>query len=467
MELKNGLKNDTELLQKIAVVAVFPLLVSPLIQFVRNCLWPERSFGLFGQESTYPWTIELINAFAGAGIILLWIMFLYTIWRGSDSFKKAFIRMLPQSFFLLLVVWAVVASVIKGHTLYFTEGAPVLSESMMTFALYFAGYFFVGILLSQEKYRRIVVLTIIGGGTIIGILSLIDFFGVSLKPGFYDNKVSAVFYNSNHYAYYLTICILLAAVSFVYEKKLWLRCVLLCSFVCNTVVLIVNDTLGSFLAVLFALGGFVWLVASGKTTKAPEQRKRETKSAVVLLCGYLLITIIMSFFYNTIFRSLVVMVFDIGKILTDAEDKDRAGNSRFRIWRYTIQYIREEPIFGHGVDEIAMRLYKDSGFSRSHNEYLQYTAFWGIPGLLLYLLACGAVFVRGLKERFVQQPYVCAAFVAAAGYMASAFFGNTKYYVSPFFFIVLGIAASGATWSCVNKGKLLRNDEKKFKEMGK
>ena len=142
MELKNGLKNDTELLQKIAVVAVFPLLVSPLIQFVRNCLWPERSFGLFGQESTYPWTIELINAFAGAGIILLWIMFLYTIWRGSDSFKKAFIRMLPQSFFLLLVVWAVVASVIKGHTLYFTEGAPVLSESMMTFALYFAGYFF-------------------------------------------------------------------------------------------------------------------------------------------------------------------------------------------------------------------------------------------------------------------------------------------------------------------------------------
>ncbi|MBP5462332.1 MAG: hypothetical protein J6Y20_09430, partial [Lachnospiraceae bacterium] len=32
-----------------------------------------------------------------------------------------------------------------------------------------------------------------------------------------------------------------------------------------------------------------------------------------------------------------------------------------------------------------------------------------------------------------------ACFIASAGYIASAFFGNTMYYTAPFFFIFLGM----------------------------
>ncbi|MBO4787532.1 MAG: O-antigen ligase family protein [Lachnospiraceae bacterium] len=445
MELKSCLADDNKLLQRVAVVSLFPMLISPLIQFLRNILQPPRDFGMFGEEVTYATTIELVNAFATAGILLLWGLFLYTIAIRRYAVQGMARRYLSQILFLILIIWAVSSSLILGHVTFFTEGAPFLYESMMTFVLYFAGYFFAGMMLSKELYRRIVIWTIISAGTLLGTLSLVHFYICSLSPAFYDNGVSAVFYNPNHYAYFLTMCILLAACCFVFEKNRIAKAALLFSFICNSVVLNINNTLGCFLAVLFSLVLFVLLTMFAKFEI--EQRRLLRNQALFLLGLYVGIMVVMSLFYNTILRSILVMFFDISKILTNAEDVDKAGSSRWRLWRHTVQYISEKPIFGHGVDEIGTRLHEDAGFSRSHNEYLQYTVFWGIPALLMYLCACGTTIIRALKQRVLQTPYLCAALIAAVGYMASAFFGNTKYYTAPFFFVLLGIAASGVAWS--------------------
>lgn len=63
---------------------------------------------------------------------------------------------------------------------------------------------------------------------------------------------SSVFNNSNHYAYVLSIAVIVAAVMFIKTKNLW-RVGYLASFVIMTGMLIINDTFGAYLGVMIAL----------------------------------------------------------------------------------------------------------------------------------------------------------------------------------------------------------------------
>lgn len=432
------------ILRRLAVCAVIPMMVSPLLQLIHNIVSPERDLGMFGREITYPDTIQLVNSWATAFVLVAWVLLVLQLIQQKTSKKeliwKAFFS---QVLFLCLVLWAFMASIIGGNTEYLTEGYPLLSESMKTFTLYFAGYFMCGMVLTNDQSRRVVLLVIVCTGALLGTVTLINQYVVSLVPPLVENGVCAVFYNPNHYAYFVTICILLSAVMVVLENALWIRIVGLYSFICNSIVLNANDTLGSYLAVLFALAVMTLIMWINYREEKTKERKRFLWGSIFLLCAFVLIMLIMSLFYNTILRSILVMLLDIGKIVSDDEDAWHAGSGRWRIWGKSIEFIMERPLLGYGVDGIAARLESFTGFTRSHNEYLQYTAFWGIPSLLIYLSACGCTLFRSWKERFSNSPCVFAAWISSVGYMVSAFFGNTKYYTSPYFFVVLGIVASG------------------------
>jgi len=446
MTLEKRLREDAGLLPRLAVAAVFPMLLTPLLQFVRNAIWPERSFGMFGQEITYPGTVSLANAWGTAGFVLLWLIVIVRAVAAGKPSREMLRKVLPQGLFLLLAIWAVAVCLLTGQTQYMTEGAPVLEEPTLMFVLYFAGYFFAGMLLSRERSRRIIVVTIMAVGAVLGTLSLVHTYVVSLEPAYnVKGGLSAVFYNANHYAYFMTLCILLSAVCFAMEKTIWLRLAALYSFLCNVVVLNINNTLGCFLAALFALGGFLWLAASGRTSEDDGERRRHTRAALMLLVVYVVVMLFMSLFYNTILRSLLFLFFDIRKIVSDTADAEHAGSSRWKLWQCTLQYIAERPLTGHGTDGTAVRLAAEANYSRPHDEYLQYAVFWGIPAALLYISACGVTLLRALG-RVRRSTYGCAATVASAGYLASACFGNTKYYTSPYFFLLLGITASVFVW---------------------
>lgn len=80
-----------------------------------------------------------------------------------------------------------------------------------------------------------------------------------------------------------------------------------------------------------------------------------------------------------------------------------------------------------------------TGSSRTHNEYLQYMATFGIPEGVLYILGCVGVFIRNVKrkEKLRKMSYVCLT--AAFTYLVSACFGVTLYNTAPFLFIFLGM----------------------------
>lgn len=100
--------------------------------------------------------------------------------------------------------------------------------------------------------------------------------------------------------------------------------------------------------------------------------------------------------------------------------------------------IGQKPIFGwdpEGSDQILASL---TSVTRPHNEYLQYAVFLGIPGLALYLTSLFTLAVDRLNRLKELDTSTLIAGGSVFAYAASAFFGNTKYYSSPLFFILLG-----------------------------
>ena len=239
--------------------------------------------------------------------------------------------------------------------------------------------------------------------------------------------VCAVFHNSNHYGYYLAITIITAALMSVYEKTLWLR---IFSAVCGiiaTMVLIMNNTLGAYLAVLFVFILFIiycFCIA-----------KENRKQSLIVMGVYLLVTFVMSFRYATIMSSFVTLFGDINMIIEDPLEADSAGSSRWKLWKGTVEHMDESPFLGFGVEG----LLNTYGVGTPHNEFLQYAEFFGIQTSLLYIIACAVILLRVLFNSKRMDKTTMISFFVCIGYLASSFFGVAIYYTTPFIYIFLGL----------------------------
>ena len=76
---------------------------------------------------------------------------------------------------------------------------------------------------------------------------------------------------------------------------------------------------------------------------------------------------------------------------------------------------------------------------RPHNEFLQYSAFFGIPATVFYVAGILAIYLKALKNKYKLDIYAKASLITAFAYLVSSLFGNTMYYTTPYLFILLGI----------------------------
>ena len=148
----------------------------------------------------------------------------------------------------------------------------------------------------------------------------------------------------------------------------------------------------------------------------------------------------MSFRYKTVTSSVSQLKKDVGDVISDPlENKNnKAGSGRWRLWKGAAKYIVKEPWLGYGVEGLLNTHY----IGTPHNELLQYAEFFGIPAMLLYVLACAVIMltVLILNKKMDFTTMIC--FFIALGYLASSFFGVAIYYTTPFVYIFLGLAYS-------------------------
>ena len=133
----------------------------------------------------------------------------------------------------------------------------------------------------------------------------------------------------------------------------------------------------------------------------------------------------------------------------DPVHADDAGSARWKLWKITVQKTVKRPFLGYGVEGLYYEFGKDGSGGRSHCEYLQYASFFGIPAAVAYVVGCVQVFISGYRNRSRIDGVTIACLVAAFSYLVSATFGNTWFYTTPYFFVLLGM---GYTYSKTKTG---------------
>jgi O-antigen ligase len=236
---------------------------------------------------------------------------------------------------------------------------------------------------------------------------------------------------------------------FIYEKSFIKSAAWLTAALFDIWVLIDNNTFGCYIAV------FVGLVAFAFIFIAYEKSKKFNIKTIIPIISFVLLSACLMPFYN-IGKNFFSLNEDISKFADEDEDTSTAGSGRWTLWVQTAELIKNKPVFGYGPEGLSGKFtakVKDSSGAeqiqvsfqdRPHNEYLQHAAFMGIPALVFYLAALIMLFFNRIKNIKNVSVIVLIAGCAVIGYAVSAFFGNTMYYTTPFFFILLGMTANAS-----------------------
>ncbi len=352
--------------------------------------------------------------------------------KTKKGVRHAIYLALPFIFFVLFDVSIALATIIRGHNEYDLHGHPYMFESIWFYMLYPMTYFFCGMTVRKSRNRKFLLYFLITAALPLNILGLIGKWIHPIKY-FQGHGLVTVFHNTNHYGYYLALVIIASALLFCMEKKRFLRIFALISMCIGTMALVINNTLGAFLAVAFSM---IWhIFYTIRMQRKGQENHGTVRCAVFVFVLYFLIIFSMSFKYKTILTSFTKMFSDAGDILSDPNESDSAGSGRWRLWKGTVKHIPENPWTGFGVEG----LLNTHHIGTPHNELLQYAAFFGIPAMIFYVLAVATVMLRVLrKQRYLSKTTMICFFVTMT-YLASSFFGVAIYYTTPFLFIFLGL----------------------------
>ena len=448
-ENKNKQVNPRELLLEhyeiFLAIPAFAFILTPVYQLLSNLLldkdYPFNGFYTYTYTVDYSiWLSLVVGVFA---------VTLYFIRRKKDGIRLKIYDNIPALFFAGVCLCMLISTCINCFTSDALHGDQYRDESIFSFIAYFFAFYFCSSLICGEAKKRAILYVYLVSNLIINLACLYHQFIKPLKIWEYSDAdaPSAVFYQFNHYGYFLMLAVIISAALFIVEKSVKSRIFCCVMLALNSFILTLNTTFGCFLA---CLAGLVFLLVADSVIN-----RRLSIPAMAAFALFIAVIYISGLKYHSFMSELKWFFTDIKSVMGSLSEKvvtvgeneievsavDSAGTGRWGLWKNTVHYIRERPVFGWGIEGIAERLEADShGINnRPHNEYLQYAAFFGIPAAILYICGVVAVYVRALRQRKTVGRYTFACLAVAFTYLFSAVFGNTMFYTAPFLFIFMGL----------------------------
>lgn len=342
-------------------------------------------------------------------------------------------------FWMGLLVWGFITSIASANIRGAFFGATELSSGYVSH-IYTICVMGCAYLASPEQRKRLIKVYIIVSD-ILAFIMLAFQYDIPFISGFTAATGCSVFTNSNHYGYYLCVAALCLAGMYFLEteqrkKDKKKTTIYLISFVFHMWALMINDTLGSYLGVVFGLLALMimWKLRTGKLGI-----ERWTPAAFVVIFTVLsYFGIITSKLGSTIGPSLVTFVRDLFSVAQHSEGYEKAGTNRIALWKETIAAIKNRPILGYGPDVMYNQWYQGVISLTPHNEYLECALFMGIPGGIMYLGGLVSLFISRIRQlKKLPLPMIVAAGSVIA-YLVSAFFGVRKYHTAPYLFMFIG-----------------------------
>lgn len=424
-------KNNKKIIYKITKIipfiwATFPILLGSLLLWV-DITTPHKYHILSIIHLWYEPIVTVVFRIMGVVTFLVasvYILnYLHTEKKIYFKDKKCFL------FLLLFLAWAIICTLASGIPSSEWYGTSYRNEGLFSYMVYASIFVCSREIIKQGSLKRFVCFfSLIGNFT--AILIILQYFKIPWIVEYFPYLKCGTFYQINHTGYYLTMTIISLLGLYIYTTNTKEQVIYLMSFTIQFFSLVVNDTFGCYLAVWFGtIAVYVIYHFIGK----PFQKKNLFPIVIMLI-----LSIILS---DTVLLNISTLFTDVDNIVEKNDNMMSAGTGRMTLWLDTIDKIKHSPIFGYGPEGLYFKFGDTIMTDRPHNEYLQYAAFFGIPGLILYIssLFCLAK-KRLLKLKELDTTTIIAIGVIIA-YLFSALFGNTMFYTSPFFFTFFGIVA--------------------------
>lgn len=335
-----------------------------------------------------------------------------------------------DAFFAAFALLILVSTFVNGFNFMTIDGVPYRFIGIFNMFAFMLVYMGVTRSIKRESFSGYILAGYLIVSDLIGVVALYDRMTGGIEAFHEKKELSAVFFNGNHYGYFLMMAVLTGVGCFLFGSGKT-AVTGAASAALNMILLAINHSLGSILALIIVL------ICTGLFILIRDRaylRKLSFLAAAAL--AVFVIALILSPALRKEFTGLAA---DLAAVLSNTAEGS-AGHRRMQMWTLTTGYIAEKPILGYGCEGIAFMLYEAMKVSDPHCEPLAYAAYYGIPAALVYMTGVTGVIITSIRRMDTNGVCQKAACMAAAGYFISSFVGVGMFYTLPFFFIFLGLA---------------------------
>ncbi len=399
----------------ITALLVFLIIVSPIVIVIYNVLINDQSYTFWYGYIVVVGLLSLVN-----GII-----------------NYLFVKNKKDYVILLLIgslLMAFLAMLFSGNIQQSFWGSIFRHSGFLSYLCFF-GYFLNAIFLNKKYYKKIGVIFLIIT-VFICIITLMNnnityrlfYYHDYPKTARINYPYHAIYYNANHLGYYLTFSTIISIFMF-FQERTWKKIFYLISYEVILYTIIINNTFGSYLGILFMLP-LVGIYAI---------KNKKKMDCLVVIILFIVNSMFISFhdFYvvKSNFDGLLTSTVETGK----KQISDDAGTGRIGVWKKLISYIKESPILGYGGENMNQKYLDEHISPRSpHNIILEIMAYNGIPCAIMYFGALLIIVWRYFKKKLFHNVATCLL-LSCGSYFISSLFGNITFYISPYFVILLGL----------------------------
>ncbi len=419
VKARNGFR-DIDMADYLALAPGLLMCLMLLIMLILSIAMPEMAEA---QYTITPGLFSVVDSIIViAGIIQIGIRA-----KGKElHFRKS------DALFAAFAVFIVLSTCVNGLTIMTFNGVPYRFIGIQNTIAFMLIYMGVSRSIKKDALRQLVLLAYLAVADLIGAVALYDVL-TGAVDAFHDKKeLSAVFFNGNHYGYFLLMSVLIGMAYFLFGRGK-IAAFGAGSAILNLVLLGVNHSLGCILAliIVFACTSIIILIRD----------RTYTKRLAVLAASLMGVFVFLALISPALRAEFTGLVNDVTAIMNNSASGSE-GHRRLQMWRLICGFISEKPLLGFGCEGISFMLYEAMQVSDAHSELLSYAAFYGIPAALLYTAGVLGVIGEGVKSASAASVQQKAACMAAAGYFVSSLVGVGMFYTVPFFFLFLGLASN-------------------------
>ncbi len=398
------------------------------------------------------------NTIGRIGVLFGMFLLVWNHFKKNENkykFKLTVNNGLPV-FLFAMFLWSVFSCVFSTNPTISFFGDSYRLEGLSTYIAY-AGIFILASHITSNKFNRLISETFVAVATILSLICFIDYQELNFAFSIYFPD-RAIFANINHYGYYLCMALPAAVGLFVTDNKIESKiknCIKTAFRIAELALLsyslIKAKSMGPLVAVMIAL--LALIILSIFVNKRKLKRVLCSVAIVIMVCTITSIgtwNILGDFRKTANDASILKEAITDKEVNTDEENYPEANNNseqlleigsrRGILWINAVKFIKEKPLFGFGPDNLG-QAYTIAGAKndRPHNEILQFAASLGIPAAIFYICGLYCLLLMFIKKFKCISMEILCSYCVIGSYLVSSMFGNTMFYTTPFYFMLLGM----------------------------